>query len=75
MAQRQLPRGNMNCFFSFDARNAFVTARHGALHLILRHLFVVPAVLDFLPFLHTAARLRIASAHGLTQQVGMLRGV
>ena len=34
-----------------------------------------PAVIDLLLFLHTAARLRIATARGLTQPVPMLRGV
>ena len=73
MAQRQLQRGRPN--FSFDARKAFDTAPHGALHLILRHLSVPPEVIDLLLFLHTCARLRIVTAHGLTQPVHMLRGV
>ena len=51
------------------------TAPHGALHLILRHLSVPPDVIDLLLFLHTCARLRIVTAHGLTQPVYMLRGV
>ena len=75
MAQRQLQRGRPNCVFSFDARKAFDTAPHGALHLILRHLSVPPDVIDLLLFLHTCARLRIVTAHGLTQPVYMLRGV
>ena len=75
MAQRQLQRGRPNYVFSFDARKAFDTAPHGALHLILRHLSVPPDVIDLLLFLHTCARLRIVTAHGLTQPVYMLRGV
>ena len=75
MAQRQLQRGRPNYVFSFDARKAFDTAPHGALHLILRHLSVPPEVIDLLLFLHTCARLRIVNAHGLTQPVHMLRGV
>ena len=75
MAQRQLQRGRGNHFFSFDARKAFDTAPHGALHLILRHLSVPPEVIDLLLFLHTCARLRIITAHWLTQPVHMLRGV
>ena len=75
MAQRQLQRGRPNYTFSFDARKAFGTTPHGVLHLILRHLSVPPAVIDLLLFLHTAARLRIAIRHGLTQPVLMLRGV
>ena len=75
MAQRQLQRGRPNYVFSFDARRAFNTAPHGALHLILRHLSVPPEVIDLLLFLHTCARLRIVTAHGLTQPVHMLRGV
>ena len=34
-----------------------------------------PEVIDLLLFLHMAARLRIPTAHGLTQPVHMLRGV
>ena len=75
MAQQQLQRGRPNYVFSFDARKAFDTAPHGALHLILRHLSVPPKVIDLLLFLHTCARLRIVTAHGLTQPVYMLRGV
>ena len=75
MAQRQLQRGRPNYVFSFDARKAFDTTPHGALHLILRHLSVPPDVIDLLLFLHTCARLRIVTAHGLTQPVYMLRGV
>ena len=74
-AQRQLERGKPNYIFSFDARKTFNTAPHGALHLILRHLSVPPAVIDLLLFLHAAARLRIASAHGLTQPVHKQRWV
>ena len=43
--------------------------------ILLRHLYVPPEVIDLLVFLHTAARLRIATAHGLTQPVHVLRGV
>ena len=75
MVQRQLRRGRPNYAFSFDARKAFDTAPHGALQLILRHLSVPPEVIDLLLFLHTCARLRIVTAHGLTQPVHMLRGV
>ena len=75
MAQRQLERGRPNYVFSFDAYKAFNTALHGALHLILRHLSVPPEVIDLLLFLHTCARLRIVTAHGLTQPVHMLRSV
>ena len=75
MAQRQLQRGRRNHVFSFDARKAFNTAPHGARHLILRHLSVPPEVIHLLLFLHTCARLRIVTAHGLTQPVHMLRGV
>ena len=50
-------------------------APHGALHLILRHLSVPPEVIDLLLLLHTCARLRIVTAHGLAQPVNMLRGV
>ena len=75
MAQRQLRRGRPNYVLSFDARKAFDTAPHGALHLILRHLSVPPEVIDLLLSLHTCARLRIVTAHGLTQPVPMLRGV
>ena len=56
MAQRQLQRGRPNYVFSFDARKAFDTAPHGALHLILRHLSVLPEVIDLLLFLHTCTR-------------------
>ena len=66
MAQQQLQRGRPNYVFSFDARKAFDTAPHGALHLILRHLSVPPEVINLLLFLHTCARLRIVTAHGLT---------
>ena len=72
MAQRELQRRRPNYVFSFDARKAFETAPHGALHLILRHISVPPAVIDLLLILHTAARLRIAIAHGLTQPVHRL---
>ena len=75
MSQRQLQRGRPNYIFSFDARKAFDTAAHSALHLISRHLSVPPKVIDLLLFLHTCARLRIVTAHGLTQPVHMLRGV
>ena len=75
MAQRQLQQGRPNYVFSFDARKALDTAPHGALHLILRHLSVPRDVIDLLLFLHTCARLRIVTAHGLTQPVYMLRGV
>ena len=34
-----------------------------------------PEVIDLLLFLHTCARLRIVTAHGLTQPLHMLRGV
>ena len=75
MAQRQLQLGRPNYVFSFDARKALDTAPHGALQLILRHLSVPPEVIDLLLLLHTCARLRIVTAHGLTQPVHMLRGV
>ena len=75
MAQPQLKRGRPNYVFSFDARKVFDTAPHGALHLILRHPSAPPEVTDLLLFLHTCARLRIVTAHGLTQPVHMLRGV
>ena len=75
MAQQQLERGRPNYVLSFDARTAFDTAPHSALHLILRHLSVPPEVIDLLLFLHTCARLRIVTAQGLTQPVHMLRGV
>ena len=75
MAQRQLQRGRPNYAFSFDARKAFDTAPHGALHLILRQLSVPPEVIDLLLLLHTCARLRIVTVHGLTQPIHMLRGV
>ena len=75
MAQRQLQRGRPNYVFSFDARKAFDTAPHGALHLILRHLSVPPKVIHLLLILHRCARLCIVTAHRLTQPVHMLRGV
>ena len=75
MAQPQLQRGMSNYVFPFDARKAFNSAPHGALHLILRHLSVPPEVIDLLLFVHTCARLLIVTAHGLTQPVHMLRGV
>ena len=75
MAQRQLQRGRPNYVFSFDARKAFDTGPHGALHLILRNLSVPLDVIEFLLFLHTCTRLRIVTAHGLKQPVYMLRGV
>ena len=75
MAQRQLQRGRPNYVFSLDTRKAFDTAPHGALHLILRHLSVPPEVIDLLLFLHTCARLRIVTAHELTQPGHILRGV
>ena len=75
MAQQQLQQGRLNYVFSLDARKAFDTALHGAPHLILRHLFVPLEVIDVLLFLHTCARLRIVTAHGLTQPVHMLCGV
>ena len=75
MAQRQLQRGRPNYVFSFDARKAFDTALHGALHFILHHLSVPPEVIDLLLFLHTCARMRIVTAHGLTQPVHMLGAV
>ena len=75
MAQRHLQRGKPNYVFSFDARKAFDTAPHGAPHLILRHPSVLLEVIDLLLFLHTCARLRIVTAHGLTQPVHMLRDV
>ena len=65
MAQRQLQRGRPNYVFSFDARKAFDTAPHGALHLILRHLSVPPDVIDLLLFLtSTAGHTRGHSAPG-----------
>ena len=75
MAQRQLQRGRPDYVFSFDARKAFDTTPHGAPHLILRHLPVPPEVIDLLLSLHTCTRVRIVTAHGLTQPVHMLRGV
>ena len=75
MAQRQLQQGRPNYVFSFEARKAFNTAPHGTLHLILRHLSVPSEVIDLLLFLHRCARLRIVTAHGLTQPVHMLRRV
>ena len=75
MAQQQLQRKKPNCVFSFDARKSFDTAPHGALHLILRHLSVPAPVIDLMLYLHAAAQLRIATAHGLTQPVHMQRGV
>ena len=75
MAQRQVEWRERNYIFSFDARIAFDNAPHGALHLILRHLAVPPAVIDPLLLLQAAARLRIATAHGLTQPVHMQHGI
>ena len=57
LAQQQLQRGRPNYVFSFDARKAFDTALHRALHLILRNLSVPPEVIDLLLLLHTCARL------------------
>ena len=71
MVQRQLKRGRPNYVFSFDACKAFNTAPH----LIMRHLSAPPEVIDLLLFLHMCARLRIVTAHKLTQPVHMLRGV
>ena len=71
----QLQRGKANYVFSFDARRASDTAPHGTLHVILRHLSVPQEVIDLLFFLHKCARLRIVTAHGLTQPVHMLRSV
>ena len=73
MAQRQLKRGRPNYVFSLDTRKALNTAPHGALQLILRHLTVPPEIIDLLLFPHTCTRLRIVTAHGLTQPVHMLR--
>ena len=75
MAQRQLKRGRPNYVFSFNARKAFDTTPHGALHLIRRHLSVPPEIIDLLLFLHKCTRLRIVTAHGLTQPVHILRDV
>ena len=75
MAQRQLQQGRPNYVVSFDARKAFDTALHIGRHFILRHLSVPPAVGDFLLLFYTADRLHIATAHGLTQPVHMLRSV
>ena len=75
MAQRQLQGGRPKYVFSFDARRAFDGAPGSALHLILCDLSVPSEVIDLLLFLHTCARLRIVTAHGLTQPVHMLRGV
>ena len=75
IAQRQLQQGRPNYVFSFNARKAFDTAPHGTLHLILRHFSVPLEVIDLVLFIHTSARLRIVTAHGLTQPVHMLRGV
>ena len=74
-AQRQLQQGRPNYVFSFDARKAFDTAPHGALHLIPRHLSAPSEVIDLLLFLHTCAKLRIVTMHRLTQPLHMLRGV
>ena len=74
MGQQQPQQGKCNYVFSFDARKAFDTAPHGALHLILHNLHPPPEVIDLLRFLHTNARLRIAIAHTLTRTVHMLRG-
>ena len=75
MAQRQLQQGRLTYVFSFDARKALNTAPHGILHLSLRHPSAPPEGIDLLLFLHTCARLRIVTAHGLTQPVHMLHGV
>ena len=75
MAQRQLQRGRPNYVFSFDARKAFDTTPYSALPLIVRHFSVPPEVIYLPLFLDTCARLRIVTAHGLTQPVHMLRGV
>ena len=75
IAQRQLQRGKPHYVFHFDARKALDTAPQGALHLILHHLSVPPAVVNLPLFLHTAVSLRIATAHGLTQPVHMLCSV
>ena len=75
MAQRQLHRGIPNYAFSFDARKAFDTAPHEALQLILRHLRVLPTVIDLLLYLHAAAPLRIPTAQRLTPPVHMQRRV
>ena len=61
--------------FSFDVRKAFDTAPQSTLHLVLRHLSVPLEVINLLLFRHTCARLRIVTAHGLTQPVHMLRSV
>ena len=75
MAQWQLQRGGPDYVFSFDARKAFDNAPHSALHLILRHISLPPEIIDRLLFLHTCARLRIVTTHGLTQPIHMLRSV
>ena len=74
MAQRELLRGKSNYIFTFCEREAFNTALHGALNRILRHLPLQPAVID-LVLIQAGARLRIATAHRLTQPVHMQRGV
>ena len=51
MAHRELLRGKSNYIFTFCDREAFNKALHGALHRILSHLFLPPAVNDLLLFL------------------------
>ena len=75
MAWPQLQRGKPNYIFSFNACKACETSLHRALHFIMHHLSVPPAVIDLLLILHAAARLRIATAHGLRQPVHMQRGL
>ena len=75
-AQRRLQRGQEeNHVLAFDVSEAFDTAPHGALALLLRHMGVPEEVIRLFHTLSCGSLVRIVTAHGPTPNVWLHRGM
>ena len=76
LAQRRLQRGQEeNHVLGFDVPNAFDTAPHGALALLLRHMGVPQELIKLFHTLSSGSTVRIVTAHGPTPSIRLHRGL
>ena len=76
LAQRRLQRGQEeNHVLAFDVSNAFDTAPHGALALLLRHMGVPEELIRLFHTLSCGSLVRIVTAHSPTPSIWLHRGL
>ena len=76
LAQRRLQRRQEeNHVLAFDMSKAFDTAPHGALALLLRDMGVLKELIRLFHTLSCGTQVRIVTAHGPTQSIGLHRGL